>query len=74
MLFYRLAPITPNGDKPVSQSEAYCIEVEAVADEIVMISEGRIVFAGTREELTASGSVEQRFHELAGGDAERVVA
>ena len=32
MLFYRLAPITPNGDKPVSQSEAYCIEVEAVAE------------------------------------------
>lgn len=42
-------------------------EVEAVADEVVMISEGRVVFTGTKDELTADGSVEERFIALAGG-------
>jgi ABC-2 type transport system ATP-binding protein len=39
-------------------------EVEAVASEVVMIGEGRLVFSGTLDELRAGGSVEQRFYAL----------
>ncbi|MBL9100791.1 MAG: ABC transporter ATP-binding protein [Myxococcales bacterium] len=39
-------------------------EVEAVASEVVMIGEGRLVFSGTLDELRQTGSVEQRFYEL----------
>jgi len=44
-------------------------EVEAVADTVVMIHEGRLVFDGTVAELTASGSIEARFYELASASA-----
>jgi ABC-2 type transport system ATP-binding protein len=40
-------------------------EVEAVADEVVVISEGKIVFTGTKAELTKDATVEARFYELA---------
>lgn len=40
-------------------------EVEAVADEVIMVSEGRVVFSGTQGELTEKASVEERFYELA---------
>jgi ABC-2 type transport system ATP-binding protein len=40
-------------------------EVEAVADEVVMVHEGRIVFNGTLERLRADRSLEERFYELA---------
>lgn len=42
-------------------------EVTAVADEVVMVSEGRIVYRGTRDDLTRDGSIEERFYQLAGG-------
>jgi ABC-2 type transport system ATP-binding protein len=42
-------------------------EVEAVADTVLMIHEGRIVFDGTVGELTEGGSIESRFYELAAG-------
>ncbi|MEM7155102.1 MAG: ATP-binding cassette domain-containing protein [Myxococcota bacterium] len=42
-------------------------EVEAVASEVVMISEGRVVFTGTKDELSADGTLEERFVDLAGG-------
>jgi ABC-2 type transport system ATP-binding protein len=41
-------------------------EVEAVADTVLMIHEGRIVFDGTVDELAADGSIESRFYALAG--------
>ena len=41
-------------------------EVEAVADSVLMVHEGRLVFDGSLDELRASGSVEARFYELAG--------
>jgi ABC-2 type transport system ATP-binding protein len=40
-------------------------EVEAVADSVLMIHEGRLVFDGTVEELAKDGSIEARFYELA---------
>lgn len=39
-------------------------EVEAVADEVIVISEGRITFTGSKDELTEKGTLEQRFLEL----------
>jgi len=44
-------------------------EVEAVADTVLMIHEGRLVFDGTVAELTEGGSIESRFYELAAGSA-----
>ncbi len=43
-------------------------EVEAVADRVVMISEGRVVFVGTPEELRGQGGgdLDQAFYELTG--------
>lgn len=41
-------------------------EVEAVADAVLMIYEGRLVFDGSLEELVSSGDIEARFYELAG--------
>lgn len=40
-------------------------EVQAVADEVVMVSEGRIVFTGSKDELVAEGDIDERFYELA---------
>lgn len=39
-------------------------EVEAVASEVVLVGEGRLVFSGTVDELRAGSSVEQRFYAL----------
>ena len=44
-------------------------EVEAVADTVLMIHEGRLVFDGTVAELMEGGSIESRFYELAAGGA-----
>lgn len=40
-------------------------EVEAMADTVVFVSEGRIVFQGTKQELLRTGPLEDRFCELA---------
>ncbi len=47
-------------------------EVDAVADEVVMVSEGRVVFTGTKSALTEKGTIEERFYALAGGAAAKV--
>lgn len=54
-------------DKTLLLSTHILQEVEAVADEVVMVSEGRIVFTGTTEELKKDGTLEERFYALAGG-------
>jgi len=41
-------------------------EVEAMADRVVMINEGRLVFTGTPQELVGDATLEQRFHALTG--------
>ncbi len=45
-------------------------EVEAMADRVVLISEGRVVFQGVPKELAAGRSLEDRFRELTKGVAE----
>jgi ABC-2 type transport system ATP-binding protein len=49
-------------------------EVEAVADEVILIHEGRIAFAGGREALKREGTLEQRFYELTGDEPEKGAA
>ena len=58
-------------EKTVLLSTHILQEVEAMASEVVMIAEGRIVFTGTLGELKAEATLEQRFLELAGDDAKK---
>lgn len=51
-------------EKTILLSTHILQEVEAVADEVVFIFEGRIVFTGTKAELAKEGSLEERFYEL----------
>jgi ABC-2 type transport system ATP-binding protein len=52
-------------DKTVLLSTHILQEVEAMADRILMINEGRIVFDGTTEEVHAGGtSLDERFAQL----------
>lgn len=44
-------------------------EVEAVADSVIMVHEGRLVFDGTVDELRAEQTLEHRFYQLAGAKA-----
>ncbi len=45
-------------------------EVKAVADHVILINEGRIVFDGTSDEMAAGESLEDAFYRLTGGAAE----
>jgi ABC-2 type transport system ATP-binding protein len=55
-------------DKTVLLSTHILQEVQAMADRVVMISEGRTVFQGTPAELVSGGkTIEARFHELTKG-------
>ena len=40
-------------------------EVEAVADQVIMVAEGRVVFGGTVEELRGDEGLDERFYALA---------
>jgi gliding motility-associated transport system ATP-binding protein len=42
-------------------------EVDAVADRVLFIHDGRLIFDGSPRELKADGSLEQRFHEMTAG-------
>lgn len=44
-------------------------EVQAMADHVVLISEGRLRFDGTPDEMCADTQMDQRFHALTGSDA-----
>ena len=46
-------------------------EVEAMADRVVMISEGRIVFDGSPAEMAAAGGLEESFYRLTAAPALR---
>ena len=41
-------------------------EVEAVADHVIFINEGRVVFDGTPEEMSGASSLEEAFYHLSG--------
>jgi ABC-2 type transport system ATP-binding protein len=43
-------------------------EVQAMADHVVLISDGRLRFDGSPESMCAEGEMDERFHSLTGGD------
>ena len=43
-------------------------EVDAIADRVLLVHKGRLVFDGTPAELAGADSLEQRFHDLTGSD------
>jgi ABC-2 type transport system ATP-binding protein len=51
-------------DKTILLSTHILQEVEAVADEVIFIHDGRIVFTGNKDELKQDTSLEERFYEL----------
>ena len=55
-------------DKTILLSTHILQEVDAVADEVVMVHDGRIVFTGTKDELAGTGGLDARFIELTGAD------
>ncbi len=61
-------------DKTILLSTHILQEVDAVADEVVMIHDGRIVFTGAKETLAGTRGLEARFYELTGTQAAKEVA
>ena len=39
-------------------------EVKAVADQVILINEGHVVFDGTPNEMSSDGTLEEAFHRL----------
>ena len=56
-------------DKTVLLSTHILQEVEAMCDRVVLISDGRLRFDGTPQELAGSAGIEARFRELTKGVA-----
>lgn len=54
-------------EKTVLLSTHILQEVQAMADSVVLISEGRVQFTGTPTELAGSSTIEERFRELTKG-------
>lgn len=54
-------------EKTILLSTHILQEVEAVADDVVFVYNGKIVFAGSKDELLESGAIEERFYELTEG-------
>ncbi len=46
-------------------------EVEAVADHVILIDEGRIVFAGSPAQMAGQGTLEEAFYRLTGRDGDK---
>jgi ABC-2 type transport system ATP-binding protein len=59
-------------EKTILLSTHILQEVEAIADDVIMVSEGRRVFAGTLDELRATSALEDRFYALADGAQEAI--
>ncbi|MFW5830044.1 MAG: ABC transporter ATP-binding protein, partial [Planctomycetota bacterium] len=56
-------------EKTILLSTHILQEVEAIADRVVLIGEGRVRFQGTPDELAAESGLEERFHALTAGGA-----
>ena len=50
--------------RPSSISTHILQEVEAIADHVLFIHNGRLVFEGTADELKEGGSLEEPFYRL----------
>jgi len=49
-------------------------EVEAMADHVILVNEGRVVFDGTVDEMAGGATLEEAFHQLTGKRATPVQA
>lgn len=58
-------------EKTILLSTHILQEVDAVADVVVMVHDGRIVFTGNKDELTGAGGIEARFYELTGAKPDK---
>ena len=58
-------------DKTIVVSTHILQEVDAIADRILVIHKGRLVFDGTASDIASRGSLEDYFHELTSEGAER---
>ncbi|MBN1912378.1 MAG: ATP-binding cassette domain-containing protein [Pirellulales bacterium] len=56
-------------EKTILLSTHILQEVEAMADRVLFIDEGRLVFDGSVQELTQGKPLDERFHELTGTGA-----
>ncbi|MBA3684881.1 MAG: ATP-binding cassette domain-containing protein [Planctomycetes bacterium] len=56
-------------DRTILLSTHILQEVEAMANQVVLVNEGKVVFQGTPSELAAGRSLEDRFRELTKGVA-----
>jgi len=61
-------------EKTILLSTHILQEVEAIADEVVMIVDGRIVFTGSKDELAKDKTLEDRFYELTDAKLAKEVA
>ncbi len=68
-LVKKLAHPASGTPKTVLLSTHILQEVEAMADRVLLVSEGKLVFQGTPTELAGGKTIEQRFHELTKGVA-----
>jgi ABC-2 type transport system ATP-binding protein len=68
-LVRQLAHPTSGEPKTILLSTHILQEVEAMADRVLLVSEGRLVFQGTPTELAGGKSLEARFRELTKGVA-----
>ena len=68
-LVRKLAHPTSGEPKTVLLSTHILQEVEAMADRVLLVSEGRLVFQGTPAELAGGKTLETRFRELTKGVA-----
>jgi ABC-2 type transport system ATP-binding protein len=58
-------------DKTILLSTHILQEVDAVADAVVMVHDGRVVFTGSKDELASAGGLESRFYELTGAKPDK---
>ena len=68
-LVRQLAKPASGEPKTVLLSTHILQEVEAMADHVLLVSEGRLVFQGTPAELAGTKTIEERFRELTKGVA-----
>lgn len=57
-------------DKTLIVSTHILQEVDAIADRVLVVHQGRLVYDGTPSDITSRGSLEEFFYELTGGRAD----
>ncbi|RMG98695.1 MAG: ATP-binding cassette domain-containing protein [Deltaproteobacteria bacterium] len=61
-------------EKTILLSTHILQEVAAVADDVIVVHEGRVVFSGTRDAFARDGDLDRRFYELTAAQGAKEVA